>query len=496
MSSIASVKRSCEQELYLIEGGKNKIEYQPFPDNFDDFCSSIKVNSGGRRVPFQLYDYQKRIHESIVENEVTQVVKTRQTGLSEEALFELAFNACTNPAFTGVFVSHREQKEVKSAAKKFRNICNEIEKVYGIKRSSTELYNPSFESGGQVLFRSGLDPENVVGESSVSMIVYDEAATYPFLEIMSYAQPAMAMLGDRARTIIICTPRLKTDDFGTTLLENNPIDLLALIEQVRTFKVDPVQEIVDEQGWHKFIVHWKAHPIYGSDPNFLEKQIQKSKNTEDEVRREFDLRFDVIGEVMFSFDLIEACCVGEWEKETIENSHYYMGIDPQFGGADFAVCAVIKHDLINDRFYLVDWYRKAFAELNYHLSQVSKLIKKYNPEAIALELNNGGGSWLSNLGRAYPDRFFKGVTTGGHNKSNMISDLIIEMEGDRLYMPDHPEIRKEFSVFEKKGSQLSAPAGKHDDIVMAMAIATNVLPAKVKIEKEVVDYDEEFWNAD
>lgn len=481
MSSIASLQRSCEQQLRVIEGGKSKDKFKLFPDNFKDFCSSIKVNSGGRRVAFELYDYQERIHQSIVENKVTQIVKTRQTGLSELALFELAYNAIVNPAFTGVFVSHRTEKEVASAARKFKNICNEVERVYGIKCLSTNLYHPIFEGGGQVLFRSGIDPENVVGESSVSMIVYDEAAIYPFLEIMSYAQPAMAMLGDRARTIIICTPRLKTDDFGSTLLENNPIDMLDLIDQVREYKVDPVQEVVDEQGWHKFIVHWKAHPIYGSDPEFLEKQIKESKNTEDEVRREFDLCFDVLGEVVFSHTLIHHSCRGEWEREKQPNCDYYIAIDPQFGGADYAVAHVFKNDLRTDKIHLVDWYRKNFAEKNYHLTQICKLIKTYDPVAIAIEINNGGDAWLDSLQETYPERFIQGVRTMANNKAKMITRLILEMEDERWIMPDHMEIKKEFSIFQKKGNVLSAPAGKHDDIVMASAIGTVILPTKNEV---------------
>lgn len=473
--------RSTENKL-VIHDNQNLI-----PDDFTEFCSKIKIKSGGKLVAFELYKYQEQIYQSVVDNKITQILKTRQTGLSELALFILAYNAVKNPAFTGIFVSYRQDKEVKSAAKKFRWICDQIEKVYGIKRTSEELFAPSFENGGQVLFRAGLDPDNAVGESSVSMIVYDEAALYDFLRIMSYAEPCMTMLGDRARTLIISTPRLKTDDYGTSFLESNPIDILDLIEQVRSYKVDPVQEVVDDQGWHKFIVHWKAHPIYGNDDRFLEKKVAEAKTTEAEVLREYDLCFDILGEILFTPTLIHRACRGEWQKERLENCHYYLGIDPQFGGADYAVCVVLKHDLRTGEFSLIDWYRKNFEGKTYHITRICELIDTYNPEAIAIEINNGGEAWLDDLLDIYPDKTITGVRTSEANKATMITRLIILLEQERLIFVPHPEIKKEFSIFQKKGKQLSAPAGKHDDIVMAFGISTNVLP--INLKKTTLDFD-------
>lgn len=463
-----------QQKQAIVESSKN------IPDDFEEFASQIYVRSGGELVPFLLFDLQKTIISSIKEYKVTQFIKSRQMGLTELLLLYLAFLAVKNPAFTGIYISLRHDLEVKSAAERYRKICLEIERVYKVKRDIENLYSPSFASGGRVLFRAGLDPDNAIGEPSVSFIVYDEAAMYDLLKIFNNASACLDMVGDKARQVIVSTPKTLTDDYAVSLFKDNPLDLMKLIEQVREFKADPVQQIIDNKGWSKLIVHWKAHPLYGQDPLYLEKKIAESPAPKADVLRERDLCFDATGVTVFSPKLINQVLQGTWEREAIASCRYYLSLDPQFGGDDFCVCSVIKHVLSSNIFHLVDWYRKRSQTKDYHLSYIYGLIDKYSPIKMAIETNAGGKIYYEDITLNYPGVHTVAVYSTRESKKNMISRLTLAFERELLLLPDAQQIRHELSSFVDKNGKLQANGTNHDDIVMSLALGTNVLPLNIK----------------
>jgi hypothetical protein len=56
--------------------------------------------------------------------------------------------------------------------------------------------------------------------------------------------------------------------------------------------IDPVQHWTAANGWAKFIVHFKAHPIYRSIPHFLDQVREQDGLTEARLQREYNLGFD------------------------------------------------------------------------------------------------------------------------------------------------------------------------------------------------------------
>ena len=472
------VKQKAKQEAKQRSPDVFIRKFKKIPNNKIDFASNLYIRSGGSMKPFLMYDYQKKILKSIEENQYTFVFKVRQTGLSELALLDLNYDALVNPAFSGTFISWRYAIEVRAAGLRYAQLAKQVEEVYGVPLEINNTYSQKYRDGGTVNFRSGLNPDNAVGEPSVCKIVYDEGKKYPLLQIIPNANATMEMLGDRARSIIISTFGAITDDYGQILLNNNPFDLIELVEKIRDWKnnpdISPYQEFKDNKDYKKIIIYWKAHPIYGKEDNYITKKINNSPASEDDILREHDLLIKGGADNEFDFQLVEKAFILEelddWKDDIDENALYRIGIDTAGSGDDYFVCTVFKETENDIR--LVWLYRNRTNTTQVHLAELSQIIRKYKPYQVSIESNHHGGQTYKELLQdAFPSENIIGVNTTNTRKGAMVRLIKYLFECDRLLMPNDKTTKNEFLSFQKDGQKYSAPPGKHDDIVMATLIA-------------------------
>ena len=450
----------------------------PNDSSIEDFAKLLTIRSGNKLVPFELYKHQARFLDVIEKHRVTVGIKSRQMGFTQAIILRFLEKARKNEAYSALVYSKSQQDTSLIA---FR--CREMIKSSNgyLVTASDNLQTIRLLDGGTIYFRNS-KIDGARGIDSVSDILYDEAGFVPEIaEIYEATDPTQAMVGEDARTIILSTPNGQAGWYFDQANSNNPdgYDLLEVCNQVRNEQLPPIVSWTDNDGWGKFIAHWKAHPIYGKNPNYLEDLASKRKLPLTVVAQEYDLSFEDAAERVFSASIVKRCCVGEFIDKDVPvatNFDYYIGVDTALEGQDYFLAQVARFDLQTRQAEVIDWYRKRTATSEYNILQVSELIDKYNPRTVAIETNSAGIIFLEELTKLHPSTYFKGVITSQTSKNSNIHRLLLFMERGLITFPNNRIIKEEFLSFERKGKQLQAIVGKHDDVVMSAAMVTSVLP--------------------
>jgi len=443
-------------------------KFKPVPTDWAEFASLITIQSGDRFTKYEPYPYQIELDKAFNKHHITIGVKSRQMGWTTYAASKILHKAILNPAYTAIVIS-QTQNDASLIAHTVRKMLQSIPEY--ARAVNDNLLIQRIENGGTLHFRSP-GPNATRGIPSVSDIIIDEAAFIDDIELLyGQVKNTQSMVGDNARTLIISTPNTLTDWFYEKLTANTP-EIMQEIEKVREGIAPPLQVITDpKSGWAKVICHWKAHPIYSQYPDYLERCAERDQIPLNEVYRERDLSFTDNSLNVFGFQLVnETCCIPEFTKECIEDTMYYFGIDTAGVGNDYFVCTILERETENS-YKLVEMYRSRTDSTNLHIAEVSNLIKKYNPYRVSIEVNAGGQNYYDQLVVVHPSINFNKVTTTQNSKANMILRLLYMMQQKQLKLVNIKAIREELLSFQKIDKKYEAVKGKHDDIVMSLAIA-------------------------
>lgn len=175
--------------------------------------------------------------------------------------------------------------------------------------------------------------------------------------------------------------------------------------------------------------------------------------------------------------------------------HYAMGVDTSEGAGDFSVIKVIN---ITKR---IEAYRfSARVGLDYLYRKCDEIGRRFNHAYMGVERNNHGHAVILGLEQDthYPNLYKEdkntrilangqnrlqrktGWATTSQSKPIMIDQLKMGLEGDSMegvneFMPEitwlDTELFNELLTFKEENGKLEAIAGKHDDNVIATAIA-------------------------
>jgi hypothetical protein len=475
--------------MYKLKLSKKRLEkligsyraYRPIPHDFTEFCALVTVISGEGFVPFQLYEYQKEIYKTFQAHKNTLLMKPRQAGVSEEAALIGVHSALLNPAYSAVYFSH-DRDATTDLARRCRMILNSLTEY--TETETDNIFEIKLKNGGRLYFK-GASPEGATGLRSLHHIFIDEAAVIDqeadiaggVRKLLSKAAPAQLMVGDKAKKMIISTPRGMSGYFYDMAVRNNPKEyqLFDIIEKIQSGKIKPYQQWTDLQGWGKIAFNYMAHPEYSKRANFLQEYADENGLSMDDAQQEMNLSFTSSAEAIFNPFLIRSVAIGNFTKEVDNLARYYIGVDTSGDGRDYFVAVVIKHDLRDDKYYFTDMYRKRKATKESHILKISELIAKYRPQTIGIEVTgNAGGLYLEDLKMRHLDTVFKEIQTTGKSKPFMIERLSYAMEKGLFIIPDDPTVVEEFNSFQRMGSKMEAIIGKTDDIVMALAFAITI----------------------
>ena len=326
---------------------------------------------------------------------------------------------------------------------------------------------------------------------SVHDLLFDEAGFVPNIEeIYSSATPAQEMVGEDARTWVVSTvpPTGKLSWFWEMFDgANGDVDVDRAIARAQE-GLEPFRWWVDQNGWAKVVVHWKAHPIYSQIPDYLTKVKREKKLTEEKLQREYNLGLPELGGLLFQSNLIEKLATGQWKKPIFRHK-YLAGIDPNFGGDDYFVLLI--WDITAKPYELVKQYRSSKASNTYNQMMAKAILNQYQPSITAIEKNSGGIVILENLVRDCSNLRFESVTTSTVSKKINTDRLALVLESqDVIYPPDWEGCSKhqddsgnlvDGEMYRFSASERKANKGHHDDTIMAWAVAFAYLDEALKV---------------
>lgn len=413
-----------------------------------DFCCNLKVRSGGKITAFIPYDYQIDIVEKIKSGN-TIIAKSRQLGVSETVCSYLLWRAYTEPGYLAVIFS-RTQTDSSLLARRVNRMIASI----GLSTKTDNLRDIELENGGRLLFKNS-SPDCGRGLESVCDIFFDE---YAFLDndrhVYAAVIPAQQMVVD-SRLILVSTPN-GTNNHFYELLKDDLLDL-----QISKLDQQPYIHWQDTGNWNKLLIHWKSHPIYGNDVDFLDNIKKKRKLTSDKIKQEYCLNFNTVTESYFNSEIIQK------NIEDIETDYIkgitYCGIDPSGQGKDYtvAVIGVVKDDVV----YIDQIYRKQKTSFQVSCFEIGNILNARDCFNVGIEKNGIGVVWLEEMSKKFDLVNFHGINTTGNSKPVMLARLKFLLENDRLKIPNYKPLIEEFLAF-----SVDSIDNKSDDIVMAVCM--------------------------
>ena len=434
--------------------------------DWESFARKCQIRSGRSLVPFIPYDWQREFLTQLDKHNGMVLCKTRQLGATEFIGNWLLWNAVNDPGFVAVVFS-RTQSDSSDIARRVREMIVTLPHLAFETNNTKDLV---VKGGGRIIFKAST-PNAARGIPSVAVVVFDESAFVDGIELIyASAQPATAMLGDKAKTILMSTPNGQQGFYWEMLTEGvSPDEILSICRKIRDDEIDPIYHWSDN-GWCKFFVHWKSHPVYGSDPNYLESVRIRQKLTEAQLQREYNLNFEEAINTLYPAELVNRAGRGMYQNPM--GRKYIMGIDPAFGGEDYFCLTV--WDVTTMPYQLVKMYRENNKSKDYNIQSAADIINRYRPIVVGCEVNSGGRLILEDLISKLPWCRFEAVNTTESSKIMATDRLLLLLERDMIIYPSDSELKSELLAF---GETITGVRRKrearygHDDAVMSTAIA-------------------------
>ena len=434
--------------------------------DWESFARKCQIRSGRSLVPFIPYDWQREFLAQLHKHNGMVLCKTRQLGATEFIGNWLLWNAVNDPGFVAVVFS-RTQSDSSDIARRVREMIVTLPHLAFETNNTKDLV---VKGGGRIIFKAST-PNAARGIPSVAVVVFDESAFVDGIELIyASAQPATAMLGDKAKTILMSTPNGQQGFYWEMLTEGvSPDEILSICRKIRDDEIEPIYHWSDN-GWCKFFVHWKTHPVYGSDPNYLESVRIRQKLTEAQLQREYNLNFEEAVNTLYPAELVNRASRGMYQNPM--GRKYIMGLDPAFGGEDYFCLTV--WDVTTMPYQLVKMYRENNKSKDYNIQSAADIINRYRPIVVGCEVNSGGRLILEDLIKKLPWCRFEAVSTTESSKIMATDRLLLLLERDMIVYPSDSELKSELLAF---GETITGVRRKrearygHDDAVMSAAIA-------------------------
>jgi hypothetical protein len=332
-----------------------------------------------------------------------------------------------------------------------------------IERASERSF--TFANGSIIYFKSGDRPNTLVGPG-YDFIFFEEAGLLKE-EVFNYMMPTLL---DRSGSCwIFGTPRGKGhwfyDKYEEARAKNNAI--------------------------------WKAFHFTSFDNPLIDvKDIKLLIETLPENIIQQEIYADFMDDGLGVFKQLEK--VVEFGKknglEFVQDSYqpFYFGLDLA-KYQDFTVIYGISEDLKQvyyDRFNQIDW--------KLQIEKIRKVMKSFPNHTLALDATGIGDAINESLNdygiETFPFKFTN------ESKTNLINAYAMDLRYNNFTLPDFGEIIREHRQFQIKYTAsrkitYEAPAGKHDDIVIACALANFALNRQSMDAIKSVEYSNFAPNA-
>lgn len=460
------------------------------PDTYEQFAAGLVIRSGGQKKQMRLYQYQRAISALLKRYPTIMLIKTRQTGLSQQAATTLLYDAARNKAFNSIFFSLTNQ-DLSSISKRIGEAI--AVNRWGLKSETDNVTLLKLLNGGIVGFRSYGSKSAARGVDSVSTLVFDECGWADNLGDLVGAAAASTVLVEQPNFIYITTPSTPGCTYYGMLEETlAPLGVEEVCEAVishklYSFGIPGFMHVPSTDGKScVVVVHYSAHPVYALRPNFLLERQAIEKTSMRVIRREYGLAWDSgVGSYFSAAQITRVCVLPPIGRAPKKDPRFevVVGIDPA-GGAqkskkkspDYCIGFILLRNKITREVTQVGLYRDNKLDSATHIRNIEQLITIWQPDRVCCEINGLGGVFFSALKHKFPHLDLVPFNTTSKKKVTGYGRVTYLIESGELAVWNSPTIKEELSNLQDDGKgKIEAPPQLHDDICMGLMLAVHAL---------------------
>jgi len=437
----------------------------------EKYIKIVNVDKG--LVPFQMYDFQKNIVQTIHDNRFTIAKLPRQSGKSTTVVSYILYYILFNPS-VNVAILANKQAVARDLLAKIKTAYEYLPKW--IQQGVGEWNKGSIilENGSKVV--ASATSSSAIRGGSYNLILLDEFAFVPpgiAEEFFSSAYPTISS-GTTTKVVIVSTPK------GLNMYYK----LWVEAEEKRNEFV-PIE------------VHWSDIP--GRDAKWKEQQIRNT--SEEQFKQEFECDFIGSSDTLISAHKLKSLTFRspiykdnnglKVYEEPLSNHSYIMTVDSSRGNhLDYHAFVVV--DITKVPYKVVATFRNNEMSPMVYPNAIYPVAKKFNDAYVLVEINDIGGQVADLLyneleydnvlltsvrgrkGQTLDGGFGASESQLGIRTTKAVKRLGCSLlksfvEDDKLIFTDY-DIIQELVSFVLKNHSYEADVGHNDDLVMCLVL--------------------------
>jgi hypothetical protein len=491
-------------DFSLIKAANKKTQYAP--DQIREFarCANdplyfmekfmfIQHPTKGK-IPFEAYDFQKRMVECYWKNNSAIALLPRQAGKTTTAAGFLLWYAMFNSNVTVLIAANK----FRAATEIMDRIKFAYEELPDYIRAGVATYNVQdikFDNGSKIKATT-TTPDSGRG-MSISLLYLDEFAfVKPRIaeEFWTAMAPTLATGG---KCIITSTPNSDEDKFAEIWFgANKTIDEYG----------NDLPDGIGVNGFKAFTAHYSEVP--GRNDEWAQRE--RAKIGADKFDREYDCKFLTADETLINaVTLLKLQGTDprfkthnevRWYQKPEPNQIYLVALDPSAGvGRDYSCIEIFSlpsmtqvAEWSHNRTSIPNQVKTMQNIINYiHMELRKDSAQRGDPEIyFTVENNSWGEAALSTINEIGEERFNaimlheprvkglsrprKGLNTNGRTKALACSKFKSIVESEKLKIYSRMLVRQ-MKFFVSKGEGFAAKQGEHDDCVMATLMCVRMM---------------------
>ena len=435
----------------------------------EKYMKIINVDRG--LVSFKLYDYQKEMLRSMVEERYTIIATARQAGKSTVSVAFILWYIIFNSDKTVALLANKGETA--------REILGRIQLAYQylpkwLQQGVSEWNKGSFElENNSRVIAAATSSDNIRGYS-INLIFIDEAAFIEnWDEFFTSVYPTISS-GTSTKLVLVSTPN-----------------------GLNHFYHIWTNAQLGKNNYKPVLVHWSSVP--GRDETWKQNTLAAMNFDTQKFDQEYSVEFQGSSGTLIAGWRLKQLQAGipihqkdglSIYENSVKGNTYVCIVDVSRGkGLDYSAFSVI--DVTRMPYKQVCAYRNNLVAPIDYAEVVYRISKLYNTAAVLVEVNDLGEQISTSLhydfeyenilftesaGRSgkkissgFGNNVDKGIRTTKTVKSVGCSILKLLIEQSQLLISDKHTI-SELSTFSKKGASYEAEPGNHDDMVMGLVL--------------------------
>lgn len=475
-SKLRNFDRRLSRLNTQVEQRQTRVKVLEVPKNYGEFCSKIVMRSGGKMRRFELYKCQVLLSRLIDIYKNVTVVKSRQLGTTQAIIAKFLHQGAQNPAYAASCFM-RNDDDAKAINARIRLLATEAK--LPLESEQDKLIR--LLNGAEIRTHNSSKEGNRSADSLCALL-FDEAAFQAYIASIYSASVASTILtGDDAQIIVVSTPSAKSGWFWDRLnSDNGDRDIETICRQVAncelfTDDLPGFYWFEDELGGCKVFIHWRCHPVYSLQDDFVERQAKKLNMDMVDAEREFNLVFSDPAIEVFSAESVSDA----------ENSE----LQPKPGSRAVSVGLYISKTHTSAVCLLDNVVIKSVSErnpsANTAINAVKSITQGYTIASIVLKSADGGEEIARRLRNLYKSARISDIPNSDF--ANTIASLSLLLEERRLSIPPYknqlrdPPIAKHLRDFRRQDNKLgSLEPDKRDDCAWALAFSVRASENNIK----------------